>query len=508
MKTERTKNSIYNSFSSVAVNFSVTIFSFIVRTIFIKKLGEQFLGIDGLFTNILSLLSLAELGFSTAISFSLYEPLAKNENSKINKLMIYFKKAYKNIGIIILIIGLCLMPFLHFIVKDYTISDNIYLIYIFYLFNTVSSYFTSYSAILIEADQKNYKLTGFRLLFNFLTYGSQLIILIIFNSFIYYLLAQLIIRQLERIIVHHYIKKTYKEIDFNSSNKIDNFDKADIKKNIKGIIFHRVGDYAVNGTDNILISSIINISMTGIYSNYLSLISIIRNLIASIISSTTSSFGNLNVLEESNTKKDVFDLINFLCNFMTGLSVIGLFFCLNPFITFWIGEKYTLDILCVSAICLNFYLNCVMLPITSVKNSVGLYYIDRYVPMAQAIINLAISIILGIKIGILGILLGTCISSILTVNIVKPYIIYKYVFKSSCVDYFKKMLKSIFLILISIIFSIRIFNFLIFDDVLIKFIFYGVISVTIYLLIFVILYFNNVEYKYFVNMMKSKSIRK
>lgn len=504
MKTERVKNSVYNSFSSLAINISITIFSFIVRTIFIKELGEQCLGVDGLFTNILSLLSLAELGFSSAISFSLYEPLAKKNNNKISQLIVYFKIIYRNIGLFILIIGLCLLPFLNLIVKDYTISNNIYLIYLLYLFNTVSSYFTSYSAVLIEADQKNYKLTWFRLIFNLLTYGSQIIILLVTSNFIYYLLTQLLFRQIERVVVHFYIKRNYKEIDFNSNVQLDLESKNDIKKNIKGIMFHKVGDYAVNGTDNILISSIINIAMTGIYSNYLSLTSIIKSLIGSVITSTTASFGNLNVLESTDTKKNVFNLINFVCYFMTGFVVVGLFFCLNLFIILWVGDKYTLSNVCVLVICINFYLSCIMLPIISVKNSAGLYYIDRYASVAQAIINLGLSIFLGIKIGILGILLGTCISGILTVNIIKPYVVYKYIFKSSCLEYFLKIFKNIILIVISIFISNIILNYIVLETSFIKFLIYGFISVSVYSLLFILLYFRSNEYKYFSNMLMSK----
>lgn len=493
MKSDRVKNSVYNSFSNLAVNISVTILSFIVRTIFIKQLGEQCLGLDGLFTNILSLLSLTELGFSSAISFSLYEPLAKNKTEQISKLMHYFKNVYKIIAVIVLIVGLCLLPFLNKIVKDYTISENIYIIYILYLLNTVSTYLISYSSILIEADQKNYKLTFIRLLFNIITYGFQIIIILLTQNFILYLAIQFLFRLIERIIVNEYIKRKYKMIDFNINKKIDNEDKELIRKNIKGIIFHRFGDYAVNGTDNILISSIVNISTTGIYSNYLSIISILRNLIGSVILATTSSFGNLNVLEDSNAKRDVFNLINFLCLFITGIVVVGLYFCLNQFITVWIGEKYLLDTFCIIIICTNFYLNCIMLPITAVKNSAGIYYVDRYISIIQAVINLIISIVCGLKFGIVGILFGTTISSIFTVNITKPYIIYKYVFKSSCMEYFLKILKNIAIIVSSIFISSYILNFLNINDGILKILTNGCISIFIYLSIFIAFSFRTTE---------------
>lgn len=497
MKTERVKNSVYNGLSNLIINISVTILSFIVRTIFIRFLGEQCLGLDGLFTNILSLLSLADLGFSTAISFSLYEPLAKHDKAKISQLMSYFKKVYMYVAMVILVVGLCLLPFMKYIVKDYTISYNIYIIYILYLINTVSSYFTSYSSILIEADQKNYKLTKIRLVFNFLTYGIQLIILFATKNFILYLIIQFVFRFIERLITNWFIKKNYKDIDFYSKSQLPTDEKNVIKKNIKGILFHKVGDYAVNGTDNILISSIVNISTTGIYSNYLSIISILRNLIGSIISATTSSLGNLNVLESNQTKKNVFNLINFICYFMSGCVVVCLYFCLNPFIKIWVGDYYLLDNICRIVICINFYLNCIMLPITAVKSSAGLYYVDRYVPIIQAIINLTVSIIFGFKFGLIGILIGTTISCITTVNITKPYIIFKYVFKTSCFEYFIGLIKNIIVIVVSIIISYFIILYLPINNDILKFIINGLICLIIYSFVFVLSYFRSYEFKYF-----------
>lgn len=504
MKTERVKNSIYNSFANLAVNMSVTIFSFIVRTIFIRQLGEQYLGLDGLYTNILSLLSLAELGFSSAISFSLYEPLAKNNTKKISQLMYYFKNIYRKIAIIILVAGLCLLPFLGVIVKGYTVSGNIYIIYLLYLVSTASSYFISYTSILIEADQKSYKLAFIKLIFNVLTYGLQLVILLTTKNFILYLVTQFFLRFIEMVITNKYIKRKYQEINFNKTDMLDLKDRNDIKKNIKGIFFHKVGDYAVNGTDNILISSIINISATGIYANYLSITSIFRNLIGSVISSTTASFGNLNVLEDSSTKKNVFNLVNFLCCFSTGLILVGLYFCFNLFVSMWIGNKFLLSNLSIIVICINFYLNCIMLPITAVKNSAGLYYIDRHIPVIRAIINLVISIIFGKMFGIVGILLGTTISSILTVNVTKPYIIYKYVFKSSCIEYFMKIAKNIFVITLSIISASYIIQFFTINSALYKFLIYGFISVIIYIIFFIAIYYKSIEFNYFKNNLLNK----
>lgn len=504
MKTERMRNSVLNGLSNLIVNLTITVLSFVVRTIFLRTLGEQCLGLDGLYTNILSFLSLAELGFSASISFSLYEPLAKENYEKVSALMYYFKRVYQTIALAIMVVGILVLPFLGFMVKEYTVSYNIYFIFILYLINTASTYFTSYSTILLEADQKIFKITKIKLVFNLLTYGLQLFVLFYFKNFVWFLIIQFGCRFLERILTHRFIKKQYQEVDFYKKQTLEKEEKDKIKTNIKGIIFHQVGNYAVNGTDNILISSVVNIATTGIYYNYASVVAILRNLIGSVISATTSSFGNLNVLEKSDVKKNVFHLINFVCLFLAGFVLVGLYFCINPFITLWLGEKYILGTLCIIVICANFYLNVIMLPITAVKNSSGLYYVDRYIPIAQAVINLGVSIVLGLKFGLLGILLGTTISYLCTVSVTKPFIIYKYVFKSNCIEYFIQVLKNILLIVVAILLSQSILHLMTFHNTLLLFIVNGVISVLIYGVLFLLFYFKTYEFQYFVKLLRKK----
>lgn len=504
MQAERTKNSIYNGASNLIINITSAILSFVVRTIFIRKLGEQCLGLDGLFTNIISMLSLVELGVNTALAFNLYEPLAKHDVDRINRLMSFFKKFNRFICFSILGFGLCILPFLKFLAKDYTIDYNIYFIFLLYLANTAFSYLLVYCYIIIEADQKNYKLTPIKIVFNFLTYGFQIFVLLLTNNFILYLLVQFILRYIERICLFKFIKKEYSFVDFDSKEKISKEDKNILTKNIKSLIFHRVGAYAVNGTDNILIASIVSISATGFYSNYLSITGILKNLVASIINGTTSSFGNLNISESDEIKENSFNLVNFVCYSVTGLFFVGLICCFKPFITLWIGDKYNLSFVCVLFICINFYLASIILSVDAVKNSAGLYHNDRFVPIIQAIINLAISIIFGIKFGLIGILLGTTVSSILTVNVVKPIIIYKNIFHTAYKKYFIYILKNVLTVAFSVMASMFVFKYLNSPNIFITLILNGVVSCSIYCLLFVVTNFYTTEFKYFKNLLMKK----
>ena len=508
IKTERVRNSFFNGLSNVLVSMSSTIMSFLVRTIFIKILGQEYLGLNGLFTNILSLLSLAELGFSTAISFSLYEPLAKKDIKKVNEIIIYLKKVYSKIAFLILFGGIIILPLLKYMVNGYDVNLEVYIIFLMYLLNTVTSYFFSYSCVLIEADQKNYKLFYIRWGFDLLTYVMQMVVLLLWENFILYLIVEFIIKYIQRFIMHNYIKKQYKDINFDANLKLDIDEKNKIKKNIKGIVFHRIGDYAVNGTDNILISAIVNISTTGVYSNYLSITSVFRSLISNVITATTSSFGNLNVTESCETKKNVFDILNFLTYFVSGIVIIGVYFCISNLIELWLGKEFLLGNICTIVICVNLYLRCILQSIDTIKNSAGLYYIDRYIPIIQAIINIIVSIVLGKKLGILGILLGTTISSICTVNITKPFIVYKYIFESSSFEYFLKTIKNIILIIITFFLGGIILKKIAINNLFLLLILKGLISVIIYSLIYLCFNFRSKEFKYCINALKNIKIKK
>ena len=202
MEHSRTRNSIFNVGTGFFNTIVKTILTFITRTIFIRILGETYLGLNGLLTNILSMLSIAELGIGTTISFSLYKPLANKDNKKINALMTFYKKAYRIIGAIILIGGIILIPFLRFILEEDINIKHIYLIYILYLLTTVSTYFIAYKEVLIIADQKNYKLTKINFIFDILLNVMQIIELLIFKSFVLYLVVQLIIEYVRRIIIN------------------------------------------------------------------------------------------------------------------------------------------------------------------------------------------------------------------------------------------------------------------------------------------------------------------
>ncbi len=496
----RTEKSILNVSSNFFIYAFRSIMMFIVRTVFIKVLGEEILGLDGLFTNILLMLSITELGVSNAINFSLYKPLAKKDYEKVSILMSFYKKVYKIIGIIVTILGLVVMLFLNKIVTTDITNLNLYFIYLIYLFDTVNLYFISYKETLIIADQNNYQLVKYNFVAYLFIYILQIIFLIITKSFIIYLLIKIIVMFINRIYINRFISRQYKNVDFKTKQKIKNKDLSIIKKNIRGMFFHKIGYYFINGTDNIVISKFLNLTMVGIYTNYLSLITMTNTLLSSLYKGITASFGNLIALEDKKVQEEIFQKTNFAGHLIYSFVTIAFIVLINSFITLWIGKKFLLEMTVVIVICINFYIDGMRQSIDSIKDAAGVYDQDKYVPIIQSILNIVLSVILVKYIGILGVVLGTLISNITLPCWNRPYIIYKYVFKTSPKKYYLDYMKNFLILLLTTTIIMFIMNKISFSMTIINFILSIIIYTILFIIIYSVVYFRNNHYRFYFNL--------
>ena len=495
----RTEKSLYNASSNFLILILKTILTFIVRTVFVKYLGEEYLGIDGLFTNILVMISLADLGLSIAVSFSLYKPLAENDYDYINRLMCFYKKVYSIIGVIVLFLGLSLIPFLKYFIEDVTVS-NITLIYLLYLFNNVSMYFISYKETLIVADQQNYKLTIINFSTYLIMYILQIIILVYTRNFILYLIIQTILMLIQRVLVNRYVTKMYSCINFKTKHKLTKKEIKPIKENVIAVIYYKIGNFILSGTDNLVISYFLGVISVGLYTNYLSLTSMISSLIGTISTSITSSFGNLVVLEEEKTQKNVFEKINFFCFAIYGYCVIGILFLINPFIEWWIGAKYLLSFETVVLIVVVFYINGMLLPITTLRDAAGAYKYDKFSTIVQSIINIFLSILLVQFIGLNGVILGTLISTLLVPLWYRPNIIYKHVFNSSVKSYYLDYIKNILYILFVFLITKLVFSYINISSNIVNIFICGIVLTIVYSLVFYLVYRKNSNFIYYKNL--------
>ena len=449
----RTKKSIINASVGAIGLVITTIFSFITRTIFIKNLGEVYVGLMGLFSNIIVILSLAELGIGSAIIFSLYKPIAENDIEKIKSLMNTYKKYYRVIGISVLVIGSSVIPFLNILVNSNEKIDNLTFLYILSLLNTVCSYmFFAYKRSLLIADQRAYIVNIISELFTVIMYIVQIVTLILYKSFVIYLIVQLLSNIFQNIIIGKKVNEYYPYIKDSNIKNLNSCEKIKLFKNIKAIFISRLSWSILVASDNIVISMIKGVGLVGIYSNYIMITVTIDRVIANVFNSIKGSIGNLNTIDDKEKKEEIFKKIFFLNSWMYGICSICLYVLFNDLINVWIGRRFLLDNSAVLAIVIIFFLNGTQIPCSIYRETMGLFNQYKYVPILSVILNLLISIILCFKLGVLGVCIGTIISKVVTQFWIDPFVIYKFGFNKKTRGYFKNYLKiSLVLIFITII---------------------------------------------------------
>lgn len=505
----RTDNSVKNSIVAVISNVFIMALGFAIQTVFLKILGEEYLGINGLFNNIISMLAIVELGVGPAIVTNLYKPLAENNYDHIKTLISYYRKCYNLIGVLVFVIGVAFMPFVKFFVNTTIKFKNpggIYLIFLLFILDAAFSYFYSYKRSLIQADQKNRIINVTHLICYFFMIVFQIAILVLTKNYILFLVIKIFFRVLENLILSAIVDKNYKYLK-GRAEKIKKEDKANIFTKVKGLIYHKIGGYLVLGTSNIIISTFLGVGLVGLYSNYYLIINSLYTLYCQIFASLTASVGNLIVTESKETNFNVYKKIMFLNFWIYGFSSAALFCMMEPFVTIWLGEKYLLSTSVLAILVVNFYILGMRSSIGTFKEAAGIFHEDRFIPIFESIINITVSIILVKVLGLFGVFLGTFFSSFIVVFYSLPKFVFKPVFGRPIAEYFKLYFKYAFITVLAVILTWATKTFLVTfvngSSILILLI-STVLSAVIPNLLFILLFKNSEEFKYFKNIALSK----
>lgn len=446
----RTKNSAKNIVVSVFGQFIQIIFQFVCRTVFINTLTIEYLGINGLFSNVLSMLSLAELGFGTALIYSMYKPVFDDNKEQLTRLVNLYRKIYLVIAGIILLLGLGLLPFLKYLINDYNKYENLAdlsVIFLLYLVNTIFSYLYIYKKSIIDAYQKNYMYItiqkGLLVTQNIL----QIIFLLFTHDFVVYLIIQIIFTAVTNIIISAKADLMFPFLRLNKKILPTTCEKKVIYKNTAAMAMHKIGAVVVNSTDNLILSSLVSLGSVAIYANYLLIIANLNGFIEIVFKAVTASIGNLGASNDRKRLTDIFDTLTFIEFWVYSFSSICLYILLNHFITIWIGKNFLFTNEVVFTLVLNFYLKGMRVVINVFRDSLGLFWYDRYKPILEALVNLVVSIILTKWIGIAGVFAGTAVSTLMVCFWIEPYILYKYALigrlRRYFVVYFKYVLTTL-----------------------------------------------------------------
>lgn len=510
MKSERKKSSFKNMITAVSSNVLTIIVGLVAQAVFIKILGSEYLGLNGLFSNVISMLGIVELGMGSAIIYNMYKPIAEENHEKIKSLMQFYKKSYRIITLIISIIGIMIIPFIKYIVdiESVTVGINVYLVYILFLLETICSYILSYKRSMLYADQKEYITNIIHMGYTILVNTMQLTFLYFTHDYYLYLIIKVMMRLVENIVISSYVNRRYSYLLDNNVTKLDSKTEKDIFQKIKALFFHKIGTFIVSGTDNIIISKYLGLVTVGLYSNYYMIINAVQTVINHIIQATRASVGNLLVTESKTKQFDIFNKIRFVNFWISCFSSICIFVIMDSFITIWIGYKFVLPTKVLLVLVINFFIVSSRSTYGAFKEAAGIFYEDRFVPIIESLLNIVLSIIFVKKFGLMGVFMGTIASGLVLWCYSYPKYVYNKLFGRKISDYIKETIYYfiIFILIAGFTYSLAIL--ISFDNVYLQFISNVLIALIVPNVIMLLLFSKDENFKYFINMLKGLKKRR
>ncbi len=437
----RTENTVRNLLFSIMAQFVSILLTFISRNIFLSRLGPEILGVNTLFTELLQQLSLADLGIGMAILFSYYEPLAKKDYKKVTALTNFYRKVYYVIAGIVLLAGLIIMLFLDKIVNTSSDIPGLRLYYLLALANVVASYLMIYKSTIVQADQKGYVFTKFQMISDVIKILAQMAVLLISHSYVAFLAIALLSTIARNIMISGKANELYPYLKTETDVKVTEEEKKGLFKNFSSVFIYKIASVAFTSTDSTLISILVGTVFVGYYGNYKVISYYLETIIMMLFAACTASIGNLMVEGDHERRYDVFNTLQTLCYIFSIVSISCYFNLVNDFIICWLGrEDILLDMPTLIVIVVNLYLVIILRPIISFREAAGLYQKIKYFMLAATIINIGLSIVLGIKWGLAGILAATIIARLTTYIWYEPRLLYRTYFSVSEKSYYMGIL--------------------------------------------------------------------
>lgn len=409
----RIENSIKNLKTAWICQLLMIILKFITRKLFTQNISDEYLGLENLYVNIIGILSLAELGISSAIGYSLYRPLAEKDEEKVASIMRYMGVIFKRIAIVILCLGLGIAPFLEFFAPEISHLPYAYLVYLFYVLSTVVSYLLGYKSSLCSGDQQNYIYIRNHYFYALLMNIIQGVVLLTYRSYIGYATVQLVLVVAEGFSLSFVMDRKYPLLKRKDVPEINADEKKKLWNNVKYLAVWKIGYQLIASTDTMVISKFLGLAINGLYGNYILITSAVATIFDQIASAVTGSVGNLVVKESEEKKIDVFWQLQFAQISLYVWGAICIYNLVQPFIAYWIGSEYWLDSYTIVLILISFYLRGCRSILNVFRSAYGLFKIDSIKAPVEALLNLAFSIILSIRYGVPGVVWGTILSTII-----------------------------------------------------------------------------------------------
>ncbi len=429
----RKEKVIKNVTSQMGASLVQSLLGFVTRRAFLMYLGENLLGLNGVMTSIIGMLSLAELGVGEAINYSLYEPLARGDKERVASIMALYRKLYFTIAAVVAGLGLVLIPLLHLLVETTVPITTVYFAFGLYLLDTCLSYCLAYNRNIITADQKDYIVIRTNMICQIIMQVLQVGLILITKNYYVYLITKVAITVLQNAYLYFRANKMYPYIKKRDTEKLPKTYTDKLGHNVKALFITRLSYFCVSGTDNLLLSSFVNLASVAIYNNYVTIFTLFNKTFNTVFDKARAIIGNYIVVNGDKNAYQLFRRIFFMNFLITSYTSIGIMVVSNAVINIWLGEGHSWTPLLVGVLVFNNYSRYILQTCEAFRGAKGLYCprpFVKYVSLAEGLLNLGASLLLIFLLDnrILGVFLGTAISTVVS-TIAVPWIVYKFLFE-------------------------------------------------------------------------------
>lgn len=441
------KKGLLNVIVSITFKLVLLVGAILVRRFLIKYAGNEVNGLNSLYLSIIGFLSVAELGVGIAITFCMYKPIVNGENDKVSALYHLFTKLYLLIGAIILVAGCILLPLLPYLTADYNyINQNIYLTFFLMLVSVVLSYLFSSKTSLINAYKNNYITTAITSVGMILQYALQIIVLIFTQSFVWYLVCRIIAVVFQWGVTELIARKKHEEI-IKNKQKIDADTKKQVTQSVKAMFMHKIGGVLVNTADSIVISTFIGVVILGKYTNYTTIMNSMTGVLMLFFTPLTAVIGHLCVENDTSKVEKYFNFFHTFNFIIAIIFFLGYYAIIDNLVNICFssaGNDLQLMKSISFIITLNYFIQFMRQATLLFRDATGTFYNDRWKPLFEGILNIALSIgfvylfsyLLGEDFAVVGVIVATIITNLLICHIVEPHVLYKYAFKANTTKYY------------------------------------------------------------------------
>ena len=439
MRMASTKNTIRGAFFGVINKVVLIIMPFILRSILIHKIGAEYAGLSSLFTSILRVLNVAELGFASAATYSLYKPIAEENTDKICALMGFYRKIYYSVGAIIMTVGLVMMPFLDHLIKgSYPADISLQVLYLIYLIDSAASYFLfSYKNLILNAFQRVDIISNISTVLHLIMYAGQIVALVVFRSYYAYIVSSVLLTIFNNLFVARYVSKKYPQ--YVCKGELSKTERKDIVKNAYGMLLFRICQVTRNSLDTVFITAFIGLTAAAAYNNYYQVFAGLVSILTIIRESMKGGIGNKIALNSPEKNHEDMFVLMYLYAWLAGILTACMLCLYQPFIRLWVGKQLMLDEQTMIMFCVYFYITTMGSIRFLYHQAAGLFWTKRYWTVAEAVINILGNYFLVRLWGMFGVVCATIISLLIVDFFYSSTIVYDHYFKNGKISlYFRK----------------------------------------------------------------------